>query len=238
MIIYFIRHGRQSSSACNVDVPLAEAGKQQAALLGKRMANYPIDALYCSNLMRAEETARIAFWDRPELVDNLQIRPGLAEMDFGSLTGMPDPEVKQFYKDYYKKQQKLFGEKGPATGSALDEVNVFIGKYFVPPEEMSYPDGENCSQVMKRLMPVVQEWIYSDKEYIAVVCHGGVIRVLLSALFGGDFAKRLQFGTSLENCSITQVHYDEALKGFFLDRFNDAAHLEGHPELARSKWNQ
>ena len=36
--IYLIRHGRQNSSLCNVDVPLAEEGKKQAELLGPRLA--------------------------------------------------------------------------------------------------------------------------------------------------------------------------------------------------------
>ena len=117
MIFYLIRHGRQNSSDCNVNVPLADAGIKQAELLGKRLRNYSIDAVYCSDLIRAKQTAEI--------------------------------------------------------------------------------------------------------------------RVLLCALFGGSFARRLQFGTSLENCSITAIHYDETLHGFFLDRFNDSAHLEGHPELFR-----
>ena len=44
------------------------------------------------------------------------------------------------------------------------------------------------------------------------------------------------FGTSLENCSITQLHYDEEKNGFFLDRFNDYAHIEEKPELLRSNF--
>jgi probable phosphoglycerate mutase len=57
---------------------------------------------------------------------------------------------------------------------------------------------------------------------------------LLAALFGGDFARRLMFGTSLENCSITQLHFDEEKHGFYLDRFNDYAHLEQEPALLRN----
>ena len=37
MIIYLIRHGRQNSSDCNVNVPLSKEGQMQAELLGKRM---------------------------------------------------------------------------------------------------------------------------------------------------------------------------------------------------------
>lgn len=236
MNIYLIRHGRQSSSACNVDVPLADAGRRQAERLGKRLSRYPLDALYSSHLIRAVETAKIACADRKELIDTLQIRSGIAEMGFGELTGKPDPEVKRFYKDYYKEQYRLFQEGRMAVGSALDEVNELIGEFFVPPEEMWYPGGENGAMVLQRAIPVIREWIDSGKEHIAVVTHGGFIRVLLCAIFGGDFAKRLMFGTSLENCSITQIHYDPELHGFFLDRFNDYAHLEGEAELMRGIW--
>ena len=55
MILYLIRHGRQNSPLCNLDVPLSEAGRRQAELLGKRMGGYPVDALYTSHLVRAEE---------------------------------------------------------------------------------------------------------------------------------------------------------------------------------------
>ena len=44
--LYLIRHGRQNSPLCNVDVPLDEAGKRQAELVAKRLKNYDIEALY------------------------------------------------------------------------------------------------------------------------------------------------------------------------------------------------
>ena len=234
MNIYLIRHGRQSSSDCNVNVDLAPEGERQAALLGQRMKNYPVDALYCSDLIRAEQTAKIAFAGQAALLEHLQIRPGLAEVDFGELTGQPDEVVKRFYADYYQEQMDRFAEGRVQKGNALDEVNEFIGDFFVPTEEIWYPQGETGESVLARVMPVMQEWIESGDQNIAVVTHGGVIRILLTALFGGDFAKRLMFGTSLENCSITQLHYDEEKNGFFLDRFNDYAHLEQDPSLLRN----
>lgn len=236
MNIYLIRHGRQSSSDCNVNVDLAPEGERQAALLGQRIKNYPIDALYCSDLIRAEQTAKIAFAGQPALLEHLQIRSGLAEIDFGELTGQPDAMVKRFYADYYQEQMDRFAEGRVQTGNALDEVNEFIGDFFVPTEEIWYPQGETGESVLTRVMPVIQEWIESEYQNITVVTHGGVIRILLTALFGGDFAKRLMFGTSLENCSITQLHYDEEKNGFFLDRFNDYAHLEQDPSLLRNRF--
>lgn len=238
MIVYLIRHGRQNSSDCNVNVPLAKAGKRQAELLGKRMQQYSVDALYSSDLIRAVETAQIAFAENKPLLATHQIRSGLAEIDFGDLTGKPDLEVKKYYAEYYKKQQELFTSTNPmiAKGEEFAKVEPFVGDFMIPTEEMWYPSGENGAMVLKRVMPVVQEWITSKAKHIAVVTHGGVIRILLCALFGGDFCRRLQFGTSLENCSITQIHYDEEKNAFFLDRFNDYAHIEAEPALLRNQF--
>ncbi|MCD7825592.1 MAG: histidine phosphatase family protein [Clostridiaceae bacterium] len=237
MILYLIRHGRQNSADCNVNVELSPEGRLQAKLLGERMKRYPVDALYSSNLVRAVETAEIAFADNKKLLRTHQIRPELAEIDFGSLTGKEDSEVKAYYREYYRKQQEKFADpENRPSGTALDLVNRFVGEFFVPPEEMWYPDGENGAMVLERVMPVVREWIESGFQNIAVVSHGGVIRILLCSLFGGDFGKRLQFGTSLENCSITQLHFDEEKHSFFLDRFNDYAHLEQKPALLRRQF--
>lgn len=234
MILYLIRHGRQNSPDCNLDVPLSEEGKRQAWLLGRRMKRYPVDALYSSDLLRAVETARIAFANYGSLLENHQIRPGLREVDFGTLTGKEDSYVKAFYKEYYQRQLALFsGQKGQP--SARTAVNA-AGDFFVPPEEMVYPEGENGAMVLRRVMPVIAEWIGSGYQSIAAVTHGGLIRILLCTLFGGDFARRLQFGTSLENCSITQINYDAEKNAFSLERFNDYAHIEEEPSLLRKNF--
>lgn len=224
MILYLIRHGRQSSTLCNVDVPLNEIGKRQAKLLGERMRKYTLDALYSSDLTRAMETTEIVFAGRRELLAKLQIRKELREMDFGSLTGKPDEEVKAFYQKYYEENRRLFEER---------KEGALWHPYFIPQTDMGYPEGENGVLVWERVLPLLEEMLQSGKKQIAVVCHGGTIRTILAALFGRDINSRLLFGTSLENCSITQIHYDEEKKGFFLDRFNDYAHLEEQEELLR-----
>ena len=51
MRILLIRHGRQNSPLCNVDVPLSEAGRAQAALLGERLKHGGIDAVWSLSLI-------------------------------------------------------------------------------------------------------------------------------------------------------------------------------------------
>ena len=65
--------------------------------------------------------------------------------------------------------------------------------------------------VLERLLPVVKEWIEKPYQNIAVVSHGGLIRILLCALFGGDFAKRLQFGIAIRaECVYTVLRTQNA----------------------------
>ena len=92
MRIYLVRHGRQSSPLCNVDVDLAPEGVEQARRLAERlMKEEAVDAVYASGLLRAEQTARII----AERL-GLQADTGHAEwneIDFGELTGHSDAEI-------------------------------------------------------------------------------------------------------------------------------------------------
>lgn len=69
------------------DVPLSETGRRQARELGERRRG-SIDAVFCSDLRRAVETAEIAFPDMP-----LRSDPRLRECDYGELTGQPSKAI-------------------------------------------------------------------------------------------------------------------------------------------------
>lgn len=56
--IFLIRHGRQCSKLCNVDVSLDESGRKQAKLAGKRLISYQLEKLYCSQLIRSKRNGR------------------------------------------------------------------------------------------------------------------------------------------------------------------------------------
>lgn len=81
--------GRASGHA---DVALAERGRQQARELGRHYAAIALDAVFCSDLQRAHETAQIAFAGR-ELPIVLDAR--LREYDYGDLTQRPVAQVEQ-----------------------------------------------------------------------------------------------------------------------------------------------
>jgi probable phosphoglycerate mutase len=203
--LYLIRHGRKNSSLCNVDVGLSIDGRLQAELLRDRLQYYDIDALYSSNLLRAKQTAEIL---NEALLLPHEIREEIREISFGLLEGKSDEYIEEHFHDFKEEQKKLL-------------------------EDIPYPGGENGTSVYERAMPLIQEIVQSGKKNIVVVTHGGTIRVLLAALFGRNQAKRFLFGFSLENTVITQLVYNSRNDRFYLERFNDYAHLECHPELHR-----
>ncbi len=72
------------------DVPLSDRGRRQAAEMGERYADRRIDAIYCSDLQRAYETAEIAFAGRPiPIMRDRRLR----ECDYGEFTGRGRTEV-------------------------------------------------------------------------------------------------------------------------------------------------
>ncbi|MBT9776579.1 histidine phosphatase family protein [Clostridium sp. MCC353] len=208
MKIYLIRHGRQCSKLCNVNVDLAEEGYRQAALLGERLVKANPQVVYSSDLLRAVQTAEAAnlYWN----VEHL-IRPELREISFGDMEGMADEDIEIKYADFKLRQDRM-------------------------EEDLPYPGGECGADVVKRILPVLYEITQSGYDRAAVVTHGGVIRSLTSYLIGLDLAKMRMLGNGLENCSITELEYHPGKKRFNLQRFNDYAHLENYPELLRSSW--
>ena len=100
MKIYLIRHGRQNSRLCNVDVDLAEEGKQQARLVAERIKNWNIENIYCSDLKRAMETAAII---NETLNVNIVVESQLREIDFGEMTGHSDEEKCKVFCFFSKK---------------------------------------------------------------------------------------------------------------------------------------
>ena len=89
---------------------------------------------------------------------------------------------------------------------------------------------------MKRVLPALEEIIHNDYKNVLIITHGGVIRSLCAYLLGLDLSQKGLFGTALEHTSITQFVFHKEAGRFYLQRFNDYAHLEGYPELMRCSW--
>lgn len=210
MRLYLIRHGRQSSRLCNVDVNLSKEGERQAQLLGKRLKTWGIQAVYSSDFQRAVETAKSAngFWGVPHIV-----RPELREISFGVMEGLSDDAITRRFGAFQKEQEKMEAD-------------------------LPYPGGECSKDVIRRATPLFLEMAGSGLKRVVAVTHGGVIRSMVASFLHMDPAKSRLLGSSLENCSITEVVFHGSGHYFTVERFNDYAHLEGHPELLRSSWRE
>ncbi len=150
-----------------------------------------MEAVYSSHLIRAVETAREAnrYWNAKHI-----IRQELREISFGDMEGMADEEIAEKYGDFQKEQARL-------------------------EQDLPYPGGECAGDVMKRAIPVLEEIAASGYQNVAVVTHGGVIRSVTSALLHMEPKYYRLLGNSLENCSITEVHWNEKTGRFFNGTF-------------------
>lgn len=206
MNIYLIRHGRQNSKLCNVDVELSTEGRQQAELVGKRLRSYGIEAVYSSNLIRAVETAEIInkYLEVPRFYDER-----FREAEFGDLAGLENTVLKEKYKDFLKKRSEMT-------------------------EDLPYPGGgDNSASVYKRAKEALDEITKLEYENVCIVTHGGVIRALLTGIVTAPPEKWLTFGRQLENCSITELLYDNNMNTYHIERLNDYAHIERDDRLLR-----
>ncbi|MCA3848808.1 MAG: histidine phosphatase family protein, partial [Burkholderia sp.] len=106
--ILFIRHGETAWNRIkriqgHIDIPLADTGLAQAKRLAVRLEREVregarIDAVYSSDLMRAQQTAQ-PFADALGLP--LQLREGLRERSYGAFQGHDSTEIETLFPDAY-----------------------------------------------------------------------------------------------------------------------------------------
>lgn len=71
------------------DVGLSDTGREQARELGERRRGEHIDAVFCSDLLRAVQTAEIAFGTSVPIHRDRRLR----EYDYGTMTGVPAEQI-------------------------------------------------------------------------------------------------------------------------------------------------
>ncbi len=87
--------------------------------------------------------------------------------------------------------------------------------------------------MVKRADPVLKGLVKTGYERIAVVTHGGLIRVMAAYYTGIPLSRFRILGKDLENCSITELQWDEKNERFTLECFNDHAHLDKYPNFKK-----
>ena len=160
--IYLIRHGEIGDGEerrynGQRDVPLSDRGIDQVMMLSEFLRNTGLQAVYTSDLGRALRSAEIIA--RTHGVQPV-IEKGLKEYSFGEWEGMTFSEIEKKYPDAFS-------------------------AWAANPVMFSPVGGESTEDVRKRAIHAFEKIICRHQgENIAIVSHGGVIRIILCELLG------------------------------------------------------
>ncbi len=158
--LYLVRHGEVEEKyhgiyGGRIDMELSDQGREQSKSLGGYFSDHRPDAVYCSSMKRALQTLepiRNGWPEEPLILDALR------EIDFGEWTGLSWDQVAQ------RHQAEVF-----------DWLRLLDGGEVA--------GAESTTDLRARLEPCLQEITGKHAgQSVAIVCHGAVIRSLLSIL--------------------------------------------------------
>ncbi len=163
MKLYVVRHGETAENAqgilCGqrIDSPLNDIGIAQAKETAKILQHYKFDAVYCSPLKRAQQTAEIIVKNTDYVVI---LDDRLRERDYGNLTG--------------KSWAANFGEAAEKY-RRLDIEQKFDYRVY---------GGESAGDVWGRLNSFLNDLRKKEYRSVLLVAHGGVLKSLKKHLSG------------------------------------------------------
>ncbi len=187
MLLICIRHGQsQFNSEGRIqgqwDTPLSELGLSQAQALAIGLSKEPIDAVFCSPLQRALQTARPL---AEALGQEVRIIPELQEIHAGIFQGVLWSEIESQHPDAAR-------------------------RWLAHEPDFVVPGGESRGQLMVRGRAAFEAIRASGPfDRVAVVTHGGLLGAALKSLLGIP-ADRNPFG--FFNASISRLRWDANIK--------------------------
>lgn len=110
-----------------------------------------------------------------------------------------------------KLRELHFGDwEGREIAAVWAEQSAFLERYYREPGELAAPGGESARAATERLVDVWQEILTRYRgEHLLVVCHGGVIRLLLCQLLAAPLASSSFFHVP-HGCLVRlQIHHLE-----------------------------
>jgi len=165
-ILWLIRHPEPDASArglCygSLDVRLSPEGVQRARAISERLRQEHFDAICTSPKQRCTETARVVAVGR-----GCPVTPNdaLRELDFGAFEGLSYDEIAARYPAVYR-------------------------QWMEDPTGTDFPGGETFCQMSTRVLEAVRALLARHSgQSIALVTHGGPIRVILADALGMPLA--------------------------------------------------
>ncbi|HFI0253796.1 TPA: histidine phosphatase family protein [Streptococcus suis] len=184
MKIYFVRHGKTEWNlegrfqGASGDSALLPESYQDLEKLGKYLAEIPFDAIFSSDLQRAQVTAQEIAKVNYHCQTVLTISQ-LREWSFGKLEGS---KMSIFRAIYPKQAQAL-----------KHNLALFNNDLF---------DAESVRQVTQRMVDFVQSLKGQDMETVLIVSHGAFLTASIHRLLGFPPAQ-LRHRGGLDNASIS-----------------------------------
>lgn len=166
MKIYLIRHGETTSDledryGGSYDDHLTERGRQQAQQLARELADSGIEKIFCSPLIRARETAGIL--SRMLHIEVEEVKNLRERNRYGALTGLTKADA--------------LG-KFPSHVAALEPITNTI------------EGAEKWDDFNDRIIGAFYELAKKPFETIAILTHGGPLRVLTAKVLGVPHEKQ------------------------------------------------
>ncbi|MDB5167473.1 MAG: hypothetical protein JWN26_618 [Candidatus Saccharibacteria bacterium] len=198
--IFLARHGQNEDNVAGIigghrDRPLTDMGRSQARELAEGIINagMTFDAVYCSPLIRAHETAdivaEIAGLPKPIVIDDL------IERESGIMTGMKIDDIIRDVKT-----------------SIIQTEHI---TYFIDPE-----GAETFPEMIIRGQKVLDEInkLHTSGK-VLLVCHGDIGKMIYAAATGQDWQKVIT-GFHLGNAELIDLgkHHDAHV--IKLEQFN------------------
>lgn len=177
--LYLVRHGEVEETyhrifGGRIDMNLSDRGRLQAMAIADYFEPIALDAVYCSPMKRAQQTVKPLLAAKGGEARTLE---DLREMDFGDWTG-----------HHWEEIQRKFG------------VSAFT--WLEQIESGTVPNAETGDLLRARIRPCVEQILAAHPgQTVLVVCHGGVIRVILGMLLRMPLP--LTAGLEVDYCSVS-----------------------------------
>lgn len=185
--IYLLRHGAIDSLGGGKryigwqDLALSDVGRRQAYAWSGFFSSRSLDRIYCSDLIRCVETARII---AAQCSLEPQARSELREINLGEWEGRPFDEVRTADPHEFQRRGEQIADHRP-------------------------PGGESFKDLQRRVWPVFTKLTSGAHRTILIVTHAGVIRVLLCRLLGIPLENLFRIGLAYGTLSIIDSGHRE-----------------------------
>lgn len=162
-IITLLRHGQVNGEAAlygHTDVSLSDIGRINLhAALAKIHGKLPVDAIVSSPLSRCSEISS-AFAEK--LAISYSQNEQFKEMHFGEWDGVSFDKLGHVWPD--------------------------LEAFFNSPHAINPPAGETLNQFAQRIVNAWEHLLENNQhQHLVLVCHGGVIRVIIAHLLSIDW---------------------------------------------------